>query len=113
MRRVAGEGALLAITSRTWERPQAAGRRSSSAMGDGDCAAGVGARRARGRGELDGAVHREELAYWPFTHEELDADLRAAGWAPATSTWSPDVDRYLITALACVTSRANSSNASR
>ena len=101
MRRVAGEGALLAITSRTWERPQAAGE---EVVERGGRRATV--RRAWVPGalvvevELDGRLHREELAYWPFTHEELDADLRAAGWAPATSTWSPDVDRYLVTARA-------------
>jgi SAM-dependent methyltransferase len=99
MRRVARDGALLAITSRTWERAQAAGE---EVVERGGRRATV--RRAWAPGalvvevELDGRVHREELAYWPFTHEELDADLRAAGWTPATSTWSPDVDRYLVTA---------------
>ena len=48
--------------------------------------------------DFSGTLFREELTYWPFTHEELDADLRAAGWEPAVSTWSPDVDRYLVTA---------------
>jgi hypothetical protein len=55
----------------------------------------------------DGAVHWERLPYWPFTYGELDEDLRAAGFEPASSTWAADVDRYLVT------SRANSSNASR
>ena len=50
--------------------------------------------------EVDGVVHAERLAFWPFTHEELDADLRAAGWSPEASTWAPDVDRYLVTARA-------------
>jgi SAM-dependent methyltransferase len=101
MRRVARDGALLAVTSRTWERPQEAGEEVVER----------GGRRATIRRswvpgalvvevEVDGALYREELAYWPFTHDELDADLRAAGWAPATSTWSPDVDRYLVTARA-------------
>jgi len=101
MRRVARDGALLAVTSRTWERPQEAGEEVVER----------GGRRATVRRswvpgalvvevEVDGALYREELAYWPFTHDELDADLRAAGWAPATSTWSPDVDRYLVTARA-------------
>lgn len=101
MRRVACEGALLAVTSRTWERPQAGGEEVVER----------GGRRATVRytwyeGELeievtaDGVVHAEKLAYWPFTHEELDADLRAADWAPETSTWAPDADRYLVTARA-------------
>jgi SAM-dependent methyltransferase len=111
MRRVARKGALLAVTSRNWERPQAAGEEVVER--DGRRAT---VRRAWVPGalaievELDGEVYAERLAYWPFTHEELDADLRASGWAPATSTWSPDADRYLVTA---VTSRAKRSNASR
>ena len=101
MRRVARDRALLAVTSRNWERPQEAGEEVVER----------GGRRATIRRswvpgalvvevEVGGALYREELAYWPFTHDELDADLRAAGWAPATSTWSPDVDRYLVTARA-------------
>ena len=101
MRRVARDGALLAVTSRNWERPQPAGEEVVERDG----------RRATIRRswvpgalvvevDLDGTLYREQLAYWPFTHDELDADLRAAGWAPATSTWSPDVDRYLVTARA-------------
>jgi SAM-dependent methyltransferase len=47
----------------------------------------------------DGAVrtHSERLTFWPFTHEELQADLRAAGLTPASSTFG-DADRYLVTA---------------
>jgi len=103
---------LLAITSRNWERPQAGGEEEVER----------GGRRARVRhawhaGEPpvlevtvsfdDGTAHGERLEHWPFTHDELDADLRAAGFEPATSTWDPDVERYLVT------SRANSSKASR
>jgi len=99
MRRVARDRALLAVTSRNWERPQEAGEEVVER----------GGRRATVRREwvpgalvieveLDGEIYAERLAYWPFTHEELDADLRAAGWAPASSTWSPDADRYLVIA---------------
>jgi SAM-dependent methyltransferase len=112
MRRVLRDGGLLVITSRNWERRQASG----------DELVERGGRRAAVRriwqpGDPphlqinvaldDGAVFEERLPYWPFTHEELDADLRAAGFAPESSTWSPDAERY------AVTSRANSSNASR
>ena len=115
MRRVLRDGGLHAVTSRTWERP----------LQDGEEIVERGARRARIRRawhppERDGGAHRlevevvvegetlaERLDYWPFTHEELDADLRAAGLEPVSSTWDPDVDRYLVT------SRANSSKASR
>ena len=55
----------------------------------------------------DGTTYVERLAYWPFTHEELQADLLATGFEPVASTFSLEVDRYLVT------SRANSSNASR
>jgi cyclopropane fatty-acyl-phospholipid synthase-like methyltransferase len=112
MRRVSREGALLAITSRNWEREQESG----------DEIAERGGRRAAVRrlwhgGDPpqlqifvtleDGSTYSERLSYWPFTHEELDADLRAVGFEPEASTWTPDADRYLVT------SRAKASNASR
>ena len=101
MRRVAREGALLAVTSRTWERPQTGGEEVVER----------GGRRAAVRYtwhereieieiEVDGVLHAERLAYSPYTHQELDADLRAAGWSPETSTWTLDVDRYQVTARA-------------
>jgi len=105
MHRVLRADGLLAITSRTWERPQEAGEEVVER--DGRRAT---VRRAWRDGDPrtleievtldDGAVHAEALEYWPFTHEELDEDLRASGFAPASSTWSPDVDRYLVTARA-------------
>jgi SAM-dependent methyltransferase len=101
---------LLAVTSRTWERPQAEGEEVVERHG----------RRARVThrwhpGELevavsfedDGTTYAERLAYSPFTHGELQDDLLAAGFTPAESTFDRDVGRYLVT------SRANSSNASR
>jgi len=112
MRAVVRDSGLLAITSRNWERPQAGGEEEVERDG----------RRARVRhawhaGEPpvvevtvtfdDGTAHGERLEHWPFTHDELDDDLRAAGFEPAASTWDPDVERYLVT------SRANSSKASR
>jgi SAM-dependent methyltransferase len=112
MRRVSRDGALLVITSRNWERPQAGG----------DEVVERGGRRAAVRriwhgGEPprlqinvaldDGSIYEEQLSYWPFTHGELDEDLRAAGFEPESSTWAPDAGRYVVT------SRANASNASR
>jgi SAM-dependent methyltransferase len=102
MRGVLRDGGLLAVTSRTWERPQQ------------DDAAVVerGGRRALvthawHAGELevsvtfdDGTTYAERLTYWPFTHEELQADLLATGFEPVASTFSLDVDRYLVTARA-------------
>jgi SAM-dependent methyltransferase len=48
----------------------------------------------------DGAVttRGERLRFWPYSHDTLRDDLRAAGLEPATSTYEPDVDRYLIAA---------------
>lgn len=40
----------------------------------------------------------ERLSFWPFTHAELDEDLRASGLTPETSTYAEDVERYLVTA---------------
>jgi SAM-dependent methyltransferase len=50
----------------------------------------------------DGAVVTpgERLQFWPFRHETLDEDLRAAGLTPASSTWRPDAERYMVTARA-------------
>jgi SAM-dependent methyltransferase len=110
MNGVLRQDGLLALTSRTWERPQAEGEEVVERHG----------RRARVThrwhpGELEVAVsfedddttYAERLAYWPFTHGELQDDLLAAGFTPAASTFDRDVGRYLVT------SRANSSNASR
>ncbi len=43
-------------------------------------------------------TRRERLRFWPFTHDELDEDLRAAGLTPDTSTYAPEHERYLVTA---------------
>ena len=112
MRRVMRDGGLLALTSRNWERPQAAGE---EVVERGGRRATV--RRAWHDGEPrtleievgveGGGTHRESLAYWRFTHVELAADVRAAGFEPEASTWTADAERYLVT------SRAKSSNASR
>ena len=48
----------------------------------------------------DGSVttHSERLAFWPFQHETLDEDLRAAGLTPESTTYDAAVERYLVTA---------------
>jgi hypothetical protein len=43
-------------------------------------------------------THGERLTYWPFAHDALDDDLRAAGLAPVASTYESGVGRYLVTA---------------
>ncbi|MGH9012066.1 MAG: class I SAM-dependent methyltransferase [Acidimicrobiia bacterium] len=40
----------------------------------------------------------ERLSFWPFTHTDLDEDLRQTGFTPESSTYTDDVDRYLVTA---------------
>lgn len=40
----------------------------------------------------------ERLSFWPFTHMDLDKDLRQSGFTPESSTYTEDVDRYLVTA---------------
>jgi hypothetical protein len=40
----------------------------------------------------------ERLSFWPFTHMELDEDLRRSGFTPESSTGTADADRYLVTA---------------
>jgi SAM-dependent methyltransferase len=110
-------GGLLVLTSRNWERvrAEAAGLRVADGLverggrralvvhhwtiADGwdelhrlDVA--VALLGATGAVETRGAV----LDFWPFTERDLEADLRAAGLEPATSTYAPDVERYLVTA---------------
>jgi SAM-dependent methyltransferase len=48
----------------------------------------------------DGTVttHGERMAFWPFGHDTLRADLRAAGLKPTTTTYSDEAPRYLVTA---------------
>jgi SAM-dependent methyltransferase len=48
----------------------------------------------------DGSVttRGERLRFWPYSHETLRHELRDAGLEPETSTFEPDVDRYLVTA---------------
>src|SRR3954469_9636867 len=94
MRRVMRDGGLLALASRNWERPQAAGEE----VVERDGRRGT-VRRAWHDGEArpleievrveGGETGRASLAYWPFTHSELEADLRAAGLAPAADTRAP------------------------
>jgi len=43
-------------------------------------------------------THQERLEYWPFSHDELVADLHAAGLAMESTTYTDDVERYLVIA---------------
>ncbi|HET9772331.1 MAG TPA: class I SAM-dependent methyltransferase [Acidimicrobiia bacterium] len=111
-------GGLLVVTSRNWElvRERAGGVEVADRLVE------RGGRRALvvhawtigdGWGDAhgldvavavlgdDGSVetHREGLRFWPFRHEDLDEDLRAAGFDPAATTYTADAERYLVTAV--------------
>lgn len=111
------EGGLLAVTSRNWERLRAAG----SGIQVADRLVERGGERslaihawtlADGWDDphfLDVAVARldraggvttrgERLTFWPFRHQELDEDLRAAGLVPDSTTYADEAERYLVTA---------------
>jgi hypothetical protein len=108
---------LLVLTSRNWERQ----RRRGSGLEIADQL--VERRGRRGlvvyswtipdawgaRHDLDVGVAlidasgkattvTERLPFWPFTHSELEADLRRSGFTPESSTYTEEVDRYLVTA---------------
>jgi SAM-dependent methyltransferase len=111
------DSGLLVVTSRNWERVRAAGsglevadrlieRDGVRALpicawtipGSWDAAhfLDVGVARVDSAG---GVVTRSErLAFWPFRHQDLDDDLRAAGLEPASTTYAEDAGRYLVTA---------------
>lgn len=40
----------------------------------------------------------EQLPFWPFTHQTLEGDLRAAGLVPVATTYAEAVERYMVTA---------------
>jgi SAM-dependent methyltransferase len=110
-------GGLLVVTSRNWElvRAEGSGLRVADELTVRDGVRGLVVHAwslADGWDDAhhldvavallgdDGGVrtHRERLAFWPFRHETLDEDLRAAGLEPVTSTYGADVERYLVTA---------------
>jgi SAM-dependent methyltransferase len=111
-------GGLLAVTSRNWEllREQRPGLQVADRLTERGGRSGLVIRAwtipddwdaphrldvAVALSGADGAVHThgETLGFWPFTHEELAADLRAARLEPASSTYAPDAERYLVTAV--------------
>ena len=117
MARTLRPGGVLVLTSRNWERERAGGTRlevdDRLTERDGRRALIVHAWGIpNGWDEPhrldvavsilgdDGAVSTamERLTVWPFSHERLHADLHAAGLSPEQSTFTPDADRYLVTA---------------
>ncbi len=114
---VLADGGVLTLTSRNWEAERAGGSRVETfdrlVRRNGTDGlviyAWTIADEWEARHDLEiavalllpgGEVHTtgERLEVWPFRHETLDDDLRAAGLSPASSTWSSETDRYLVTA---------------
>lgn len=111
-------GGLLVVTSRTWEQVRAAGTRLQVAeqlvVRDGRRGLPIYSWTipdgwdephcfdvAVALVEDDGAVatHRERFAFWPFTEQQLRADLRSAGLEPEGAGVPADkAGRYLVTA---------------
>jgi SAM-dependent methyltransferase len=111
-------GGLLVVTSRAWEQVRAAGSRlqvgEQLIERDGRCGLPIYAWTIPARWDEphffevavalvadDGAVqtHSERFAFWPFSADELLADLRAAGLEPASAAPPPvAAGRYAVTA---------------
>jgi SAM-dependent methyltransferase len=117
MARVLRPGGLLVLTSRNWElvRARRPGLELAERLVERGGVLGLVVRNwtiperwtephlmDTAVALLDGAggvtTHAERLTFWPFTHETLDADLRAAGLRPGESSYAPAAERYLITA---------------
>ena len=118
MSRLLGDGGRLLVTSRNWELVRSKG--SHLQVGE-EVVVRSGRRglvihhwalpdRWADRHRLDIAVAllddpdvvqtiSEELAFWPFRHEELLDDVEAAGLRVATTTYAGDVERYLVVGL--------------
>jgi SAM-dependent methyltransferase len=117
MARVLAPGAPLALTSRNWELERAAGSRLEVAdrlvrrgevdglpirawtipdAWDAPHRLDVAVAFPRAGGQVETVA--ETLAFWPFTHDELAEDLRAAGLAVEATTYALGVERYLVTA---------------
>jgi hypothetical protein len=87
-------GAALVLTTRNWERERALGSRTD------------GTHTWEVPDAWDAPHHvtvtvggvRERLTYWPFTHAELLADLRAADLGVRSDTYATDQDRYVVAA---------------
>jgi SAM-dependent methyltransferase len=119
MRRVLRPGGLLVVTSRNWERLRAArpGLEVGERLVERSSGVALVVRawtiperwtephfmdvaviELLGGGEL--RTRAERLEVWPFSHESLDAELRAAGFTPDSNSYSEDAGRYGVTARA-------------
>ncbi len=110
-------GGRLALTSRNWERERAGGtrldvddelshRRGATGLvmrawtivEDWDAPHGLDIAVAVLGESTAVSTVRERLVFWPFTPETLEHELRTARLTPESSTYTPDVARYLVVA---------------
>ena len=110
-------GGLLVIDSRNWERIRSLGSRVDVAerlRGDGperaltihawtipdtwDETLQLEAVIALIADNGSVRTRTDRLSFGPFTHHSLGEDLRASGFAPASSTYRDDVELYTVTA---------------
>ena len=114
MARVLRPGGVLVLTSRNWERELAAGSRLEvdDRLTERDGRRGLITRAWTVGADavtLDVAVSiiaadgtvataAERLRVWPFTADDLLDDLRSAGLEPRQNTYTPESERYLVTA---------------
>ena len=117
MKSVLRDGGLLVVTSRNWDLVRAQGsglqvahhltqRGSDRALiiygwnlpdgTDQPLHADVAVALIADSGTVTTAAERLEC--WPFSDRELEADLRAVGLTPRSSTYTDEVERYLVTA---------------
>jgi SAM-dependent methyltransferase len=107
-------GGTLILTSRNWERERALGSRldveprlverndrrallsRAWTIGAESWRLDVAVSILAGDGSVETVAER--LRVWPFTADELRDDLRSAGLEPEQSTYTPEAERYLVTA---------------
>jgi SAM-dependent methyltransferase len=91
-------GGSLILTSRNWEREQAGGSEEVERGGRRIRVTRVWTSGQPTTLDLTVGAVTERLTVWPFTADELRDDLRAAGLEPRHSTYTPEAERYLVTA---------------
>ncbi|WP_461164089.1 class I SAM-dependent methyltransferase [Arthrobacter sp. R4-81] len=103
MASVLATGGVLALTSRNWEQIRSAGRKAMVVYSwqvppswDAEHHLQISVAALQDGDQLQ--VTTELLPIWPFHHEELLADVAAAGLSLAGSTYDATQPNYLVTA---------------
>ncbi|HEY6888499.1 MAG TPA: methyltransferase domain-containing protein [Solirubrobacter sp.] len=91
-------GGILVLTSRNWEREQPGGTEEVERGGRRVRVTRVWTPGEPTTLELTVGAVTERLTVWPFTADELRDDLRVADLEPKLSTYTPEAERYLVTA---------------